>query len=207
VIAAARQYGNDRAKRAADVLESWDRSTETTSRGAVLFLNWATRFMGGPTLASQAGFAVPYSLKEPLTTPRGLKDPAKVAQLLYEAAAQTERESGSLDVEWGTVMRYHLGNLDLPANGGFGNLGIFRVITFGPMRNGVRSQIHGETWVSLLEFGEPAKLKVLMSYGNSTQPGSPHLTDQLPFLARKELRTPWRTRAEIEANLESRVTF
>ena len=104
-------------------------------------------------------------------------------------------------------MRYQFGGVDLPANGGFGNLGIFRVITFGPMHDGTRSQIHGETWVSMVEFGDQPKLKVLMSYGNSSQPGSPHITDQLPYLVRKELRTAWRTRKEIEANLEAKVTF
>jgi acyl-homoserine-lactone acylase len=207
VIAAGRQYGTELAKQAADVLEKWDRQVNVDSRGAVLFLNWATRFMGGATLGSQAGFAVPYDLKEPLTTPRGIKDPKKVAQQLDEAAAQTIKESGSLDVEWGKVMHYQLGGADIPANGGFGNLGIFRVITFGPMHNGIRSQIHGETWVSMVEFGNPPKLKVLMSYGNSSQPGSLHITDQLPYLARKELRTAWRTRGDIEANLESKVTF
>ena len=47
MIAAARQYGTDRAKLAADVLERWDRQVNADSRGAVLFLNWATLFMGG----------------------------------------------------------------------------------------------------------------------------------------------------------------
>ena len=207
VIAAAREYGTDLAKQAADVLEKWDRQNNADSRGAVLFLNWATRFMGGPNLGSQAGFAVPYDLKDPLNTPRGIKDPKKVAQQLDAAAAQTIKESGSLDVEWGKVMRYQLDDVDIAANGGFGNLGVFRVITFGPMHNGTRSQIHGETWVSMVEFSNPPKFKVLMSYGNSSQPGSPHHTDQLPYLARKELRTAWRTRSDIEANLESKVTF
>jgi acyl-homoserine-lactone acylase len=161
----------------------------------------------GPALGSQAGFAVAYDLKNPLTTPRGLKDTEKAAGQLDAAAAQTIKESGALDVEWGKVMRYRLGGVDLPANGGFGNLGIFRVITFGPLHDGTRSQIHGETWVSTVEFTSPPKARVLMSYGNSSQPGSPHLTDQLPWLTRKELRTPWRTRAEIEANLESRIRF
>jgi len=207
LIAAARQFGTDRAKQAADVLEKWDRNNEITSRGGVLFVNWATRFMGGPAFGSQAGFAIPYNMNEPLTTPRGLKDPKRAAQMLDEAAAQTIKESGTLDVEWGTVMRYKLGGVDLPANGGFGNLGVFRVITFGPMTNGTRSQVHGETWVSLVEFGDEPKMKVLMSYGNSSQPGSPHQIDQLPYLSRKELRNAWRTRKDVEANLESKVKF
>ena len=206
LIAAADQYGNDSAKRAAEALKKWDRHVDQDSRGAVLFYAWATRFMG-PTLGSQAGFAVPFDLKQPLTTPAGLKDPQKCVQQLDEAAQETIKNFGALDVPWGQVMRYQWAGADLPANGGFGNLGIFRVITFGPLHNGTRSQVHGETYVAAVEFSKPMKARVLMSYGNSSQPGSPHQTDQLPYLSRKELRTAWRTRGEIEANLESRVHF
>ena len=56
----------------------------------------------------------------------------------------------------------------------------------------------------MIEFGEPVRAQVLLSYGNASQPGSPHLGDQLTLYARKELRRAWRTRAEIEANLEAR---
>jgi len=206
LLDAAEKYGTEPAKKAAVVLKAWDRHADADSRGAVLFYAWATRFMG-PTLASQAGFAVPYELNSPLTTPRGLKDPQKAAQLLDAAAIETEKEFGTMDVAWGKVMRFQFAGADLPANGGFGNLGIFRVITFGPLHNGTRSQVHGETYVAAVEFGTPLKAKVLMSYGNSSQPGSTHQTDQLPFLVKKELRTAWRTKAEIEANLESRVRF
>lgn len=206
LIAATNASSSDLAKQAATVLAAWDRQTEVDSKGAVLFYAWATKFMG-PTLASQAGFAVPYDLKQPLTTPRGLKDPAKAARLLEDAAKETQTQFGALDVPWGQVMRYQYAGADLPANGGFGNLGIFRVITFGPLHNGTRSQIHGETYIAAVEFSQPAHAKVLMTYGNSSQPGSPHQTDQLPFLVRKQLRTAWRTRAEIEANLESKQRF
>ncbi|MEO8130879.1 MAG: penicillin acylase family protein, partial [Bryobacteraceae bacterium] len=204
---AAGKYGTEQAKKAAAVLKDWDRHADTDSRGAVLFHAWATRFMGGPAMASQAGFSVPYALDSPLTTPRGLKDPQKAAQQLDAAATEVEKEFGALDVPWGNVMRFQYAGADLPANGGYGNLGIFRVITFGPLHNGTRSQTHGETYVAAVEFSSPLKAKVLLSYGNSSQPGSAHQTDQLPFLVKKELRTAWRTRAEIEANLESRVKF
>jgi acyl-homoserine-lactone acylase len=46
-----------------------------------------------------------------------------------------------------------------------------------------------------------------MSYGNSSQPGSKHRTDQLPLVQSKQFRTFWRTRTEVEQNLEERVTF
>jgi len=45
---------------------------------------------------------------------------------------------------------------------------------------------------------------VLLTYGNASQPGSPHVGDQLALFARKEMRQAWRTREEIEAHLEAR---
>ena len=47
----------------------------------------------------------------------------------------------------------------------------------------------------------------VLGYGNASQPGSPHRTDQLELVARKELRSVWRAREEIEAHLESREAF
>ena len=47
----------------------------------------------------------------------------------------------------------------------------------------------------------------LLGYGNATQPGSPHLDDQLPFMVQKKLLPVLRDRKEIEASLERRETF
>ncbi len=206
LLKAVDESGTPLAKQAAAVLKAWDRQAEAQSRGAVLFYEWAVQFMG-TSLGNQAGFAAPYDVKLPLTTPRGLKDPAKAAQQLDAAAAKVMKEHGALEVPWGDVMRFQFAGLDLPGNGGFGNLGIFRVITFGDVHGATRSQTHGETWISAVEFNKPMKAKVLMTYGNSSQPGSKHQSDQLPLLAKKELRTAWHTKADVLANLESRDRF
>jgi acyl-homoserine-lactone acylase len=203
LLAAVAASGNDAAKRAASVLEKWDRAANAESEGALLFLHFAQKLMG-PTLASSASFAVPFDGNDPLTTPRGLKDPARAVQMLADAAAETEKTYGAIDRKWGEVVRFRAGNLSLPANGGLGNLGIFRVITPGPMKNGQRDPMHGETYVCIVEFGDKPQARSLISYGNSSQKGSKHIEDQLPFLARKELRTVWRERAEVEKNLELR---
>jgi acyl-homoserine-lactone acylase len=46
-----------------------------------------------------------------------------------------------------------------------------------------------------------------MSYGNSTQPGSPHRSDQLDHLSKKTFRTLWTTRSEVEKHVEERVAY
>jgi acyl-homoserine-lactone acylase len=75
------------------------------------------------------------------------------------------------------------------------------------VKDGVRAADFGATFVAVVSFEAPTRAKVLMSYGDSSQPGSPHAGDQLPLLAAKQMRDAWRTRAEVEANLESRDSF
>lgn len=42
---------------------------------------------------------------------------------------------------------------------------------------------------------------------NATQPGSPHLEDQLPLMVQKKLLPVWCERKDIEANLEKRESL
>ena len=59
----------------------------------------------------------------------------------------------------------------------------------------------------MVEFSTPIKAVGLMSYGNASQAGSPHRSDQLKHLSEKTLRTLWTTRAEVEKHLEARTAL
>ena len=146
-----------------------------------------------------------------MTTPTGIKDPAQAVTMLKAAIVDTKKLYGRIDRPFGEVAKFNAGGggkLNLPGNGGFGNMGVFRVITWSPLTNdGIRVPRHGETWVSLVEFSTPIKAVGSMSYGSSSQPGSPHRDDQLKFLADKTLRTLWYSRAEVEKNLEEKIAF
>jgi acyl-homoserine-lactone acylase len=104
-------------------------------------------------------------------------------------------------------MRLRIGSVDLPASGGPGRLGVFDVIDFAPLANGTRVANFGASYVALVSFDRPTRAQVLLSYGASSQPGSPHGSDQLALLAQGKLRDAWRTRAQVEANLEGRDRF
>jgi acyl-homoserine-lactone acylase len=203
LIAAANQSASSDAKAAAAVLQAWDRQAENDSRGALLFQIFADKFLAH----AQANFAVPQDYREPLTTPRGLADPAAAVRMLEQAAVDTRSLYGSLDAPWGQFMRLHHGATDLPANGAPGSLGAFRVLQYAPASRATRSAMFGDTFVALVEFTSPPHARVLLSYGNSSQPGSPHAEDQLPLLSKKQMRTAWRERKDVEANLESRDEF
>ncbi len=193
-------------KAAADLLKGWDHRFEPDARGALLFETWAASF--APARGdSFANFATPWSIDDAIETPRGIRDPQQALTMLKQAIARTKELYGAVDRPYGDVSRFHIDDVNLPANGGLGATGVFRTITWGPMKDGQRVPVHGETWVSMVEFGTPLKAVGMMSYGNSSQPGSPHRSDQLHFLASKTFRTLWLDRADVERNLEERTRF
>lgn len=198
LIPAARATGRPLAIEAAGVLERWDRSADADSRGAMLFLQWAYRtFESIPETGR--GWAVPWSAGNPIGTPDGLADPAAAVATLEEVAEGMKSRMGGLDVPWGQLNR--IGGL--PGNGAPGDpLGVFHVIVSGADGEAV----FGDTYVAAVEF-TPAgpRAQAVLSYGNATQPGSPHANDQLRLIAEKRMRPSWRARADVEANLESRT--
>ena len=86
---------------------------------------------------------------------------------------------------WGTVYRLKSDAIDLPANGGDDFLGVFRVAWGGQDKR----IMGGDSYVGIIEFGDKVSARVLLSYGNSSENGSPHKGDQLRLFSEKKLRT------------------
>jgi acyl-homoserine-lactone acylase len=97
--------------------------------------------------------------------------------------------------------------MDLPANGGADDLGLFRTLWFVPSEDQRFEAIGGESYVAAIEFSNPVRAMALTSYGNATQPDSLNRGEQLKLFASKKLRPVWRSRQEIEAHLTSLVRF
>lgn len=178
------------------VLAAWDRNADNQSPGAILFETLMRGF--------RPEWKVPIDAKDPLRTPMGLKNAAAGAEALDKAAAEVQSKFGKLDVPYGDVNRFQYKSANLPGNGADGALGAFRVIRYGPNR----APVHGDTFVAVVEWlkGGP-HADVLVSYGNSSQPGTKHDVDQLPLLSQKKLRQAWRVRKDIEHHLESKDIF
>ena len=206
LLTAAADSDHPLVQKAVALLKDWDHFYNNDSRAALLFETWAGKF-AGPQFLGTSNFTNTWTLSDPLNTPNGIKDPAKAVAMLEAAAQETIAKYGSLDRPFGEVSRFHLGTTNVPGNGGFGNIGIFRVITWSPLKNGERIPLHGETYISMIEFSKPMKAMGLMTYGESSQPGSKHMGDQLPLLSKKQLRLVWLTRAEVEQHMEDKKTF
>ena len=194
---AVEQYPDSIALLAVQVLKNWDRKTDSESRGAILFMKWMDKLRG-------SDFAIPWSFENPVTTPDGLKDYRKATEYLKLAAAETLKTYGALDINWGSVYRFRMNNLDFPANGGPAQYGIFRTIDFMEDVDSKKRAVFGDTYVAVTEFSTPVKAMVLLSYGNATQPGNRHIGDQLELLSGKQLRPALLNRQSILENLEKR---
>ena len=120
-------------------------------------------------------FLIPWDPDNPVSTPSGLKNKDNAAKLLRKAAEKVLENYGSLDVPWGDVYRFRIDSLDFPANGGPGDqLGIFRTMNFAADMDKKQRVIHGDTFFAVVEFSDKPHAMVLLSYGNSSRPGSKH---------------------------------
>lgn len=200
LVMAARQQGSVRVKKAANILEAWDRCTESNSKGAVLFYYWVIE-MGVDM------FSHPWDESQPFSTPGNLKDWRQGVTVLEKVAMEVEKKYGSLDVAWGEVNRLGNGALSFPGNGGPALLGIFRVIEYGPSGSNRFQAVSGDSFVAVVEFSTPVKAQVLVGYGNASQPHSRHRGDQLKWVGQKKLRPAWRMYNEIKQHLEKREVF
>ena len=197
---------DDLTKRALAVLTTWDRHLESSSRGAVLFQAFSDKYFGtGDFINSR--LRVPYNPADVLNSSYGIADLPAAYEALKAAAEDTLKNYNALDVPYGDVYRFERGNKDIPGNGGAGRLGLFRTMTFAKKKGTRFYPTHGETFVCGIEFSTPQKANCLLGYGNASQPGSKHIDDQLQMMVDKKLHPIWRSRKEIEANLELRESL
>ncbi|MBB5016745.1 acyl-homoserine-lactone acylase [Chitinivorax tropicus] len=182
--------GQPALQQAAQVLGGWDRRTDAHSRGAVLFAAWVAVMGGDEALP----YRDPADPRRPDTTPAGLTDPVASLTALGKALAILGQVGVAPDVAFGEVYRFRKGKpgsahfVDHPANGGSESLGVFRTFGYIDDSDGRQRAIFGDTFSALVEFSSPVRAKVIHTYGNSSQPDSPHYGDQLALAARQGMR-------------------
>ena len=63
-----------------------------------------------------------------------------------------------------------------------------------------RYGVQGATYVSVVEFGAPARALSVVTFGSSGDPHSPHFFDQAQLYAKGQFKPSWFTRDEVERN-------
>jgi acyl-homoserine-lactone acylase len=203
----ALESASDDLKAGAAALEDWDNTVSAGSRGAVLF----QQFWDAYVAAVRQPFATPWSAANPTSTPAGLSDPAEALRQLEAAVRSTRERWGSERVAWGDVHRFRFGSIDLPADGASGTYGCFRVMRFDQV-SGMNGRVagnvaagqplagFGDAWVLLVDFSRPVTGWSVLAYGQTTDLGSRHSSDQIRIVASHELRRAWYTEEEIRSH-------
>jgi acyl-homoserine-lactone acylase len=166
-------------------------------KGAVLFSAWFEKL-------TPAMYATRWDPFKPVTTPDGLSDEKLAVSLLVQAAKEVKEKYGLLDIAFGEVFRLRMNGIDLPANGGLQQEGIFMSMSYSQDADNKFRAEGGETFIAVTEFGKSPQASVLLGYGNATQKGSKHITDQLNLLSEKKLRQALLTKADVIKHLEKK---
>lgn len=211
LLSLARLTGDPSLEEPVKVLDAWDRAGNVDSRGAVLFIKWVEAMegitgQGQPSLRPD-WFAIPWDQDKPLTTPRGLQDPQKAVAALQSAANEVRKTYGTLDVPYGDVYRIRRGEADAPSPVAHQSFGSFAAGLFNKDEDNRYSIVGGQTFVAVVEFGKTVRAEGVLAYGNSSEPSSPHYSDQVDLFSRNKFRTLLRQRSEIEKQTEERERF
>jgi acyl-homoserine-lactone acylase len=181
---------NAEARDGCAALRGWDLRSDLDSRGAHLFREfWRT------AQAIPGVWRVPFDKAQPVATPAGLRmTDAAVADKVWASltqAVQKVRAAGfALDAPLSAVQRPAITDEVIGLHGGHGFEGVLNYLGdtaspgIGP--KGLRID-YGTSYVQTVTFDEKGPVaQALLTYGQSTDPASAHVADQLRLYAKKE---------------------
>ncbi|MCW3010099.1 MAG: hypothetical protein JWO90_503, partial [Solirubrobacterales bacterium] len=201
------------ATAACDVLARWSGRNDLDAGGAPLFRRFATRALAAPVPLVPnpvSPYDVPFSLSDPVNTPRGLNTGSPMVQMALGDAINDLKGAG-IPLDAGLRgFQYELrGNERVPIHGGPGDTGSFNVITAPwDARRGFPDVVHGSSYVQVVETGGKCPdARTILTYSQSSDPTSPYFADQTRMYARKQwIDLPF-CRSEIEADRALRTTL
>ena len=177
------------AREACAVLQAWDRRFDPGSRGAMLFREFWRVAAVVPGV-----WRVPADAASPAATPHGLRlADAPVATRLWAALANavtTLRAAGfAIDAPVSAVQRAAIVEPAIPVHGGTDNDGVLNLVgsPSSPLLTPRGWLVdYGTSYVQTVRFDARGPLaSALLSYGQSSDPASPHASDQLRAFADK----------------------
>ena len=167
------------------ILQQWDRRSAVNSVATTLATEWATHIMQALPRA-QSSEQGTYQTERVKATLAALND-KQLLGYLNESIANLQARYGSWMVKWGDINRYQrpgTGVFDdnapsIPVgqvSSVFGELPSFVSRPMGNTKK--RYGYSGNSFIAAVEFGPKVKAKSIMTGGQSTDPHSPHFTDQ-----------------------------
>ena len=177
-----------RARRACQVLRSWDRKVNLDSRGAQVFTEFWQRIRAQAASAftnvvGASFWQTDFDPDDPLNTPHGIDVAANrdlVIDSLSGAVLALEAAGVALNARWRDVQYVTRGETNIPIHGGDGNMGVYGAISAGLRHGGYTDVRSGNSYIVAVTWGStncPIAHTVLVP-GQSDNPGSRYYRDQ-----------------------------
>ncbi|MFE1551740.1 penicillin acylase family protein [Streptomyces sp. NPDC058718] len=168
------------------VIGAWDRTVNSESRGALFFDRFWRKFAGAVPPAEQ--WKVPFSAADPVRTPHTVNTAAPgFAKALRDAAAELRAAGIPLDAPLGSHQFVVRNGERLPVSGGTESLGVWNKTepVWNSAGGGYVEVAHGTSHVQAVGWdgGRCPVARTLLSYSQSSNPASPHYSDQTRLYA------------------------
>ncbi|GAX54544.1 penicillin acylase family protein [Streptomyces olivochromogenes] len=166
---------------ACGVLKAWDHSMKTGSRGALLFDRFWRRLTA--TTATAQLWKVPFSAADPVHTPNTLNTEAPgVATALADAVSELRAAGIALDATLGAHQVVVRGEQRIPVPGGTESLGVWNKVepVWDVAAGGYTEVTTGSSYIQAVGWdgGRCPVARTLLAYSQSSNPNSPHFSDQ-----------------------------
>jgi acyl-homoserine-lactone acylase len=195
---------------ACPALAHWDKHANVDSQGAVLWSNFFNDLYGDNGSALSPWWRVPYNPAHPLTTPRGVNGNNRQAQhALADAVEQMNTQHLPLDTTPGRTQRWNA----IPLPGCSDAEGCFNVVRASATAGDDGALAHGQNWAIGSSFIMATELtpsgprtRTILTYSESSNPASPHYSDQTVLFSRERWVTERFTPVQINADPHLQTT-
>ncbi|MFE2147619.1 penicillin acylase family protein, partial [Streptomyces sp. NPDC059456] len=195
---------------ACPVLAGWDRTADTGSRGALLFDRFWRRLTAGT--AAKDLWLVPFSAADPVRTPRTLNQAAPgIGRALADTVEELTAAGIAPDAPLGEHQFVVRGGQRLPVPGGTEALGVWNKVEapWNAAAGGYPEVVHGSSHIQAVGWdgsGCPVA-RTLLTYGQSSNPASPHYADQTRLFSQERWVTSRFCERDVLASPQLKVVW
>ena len=191
-----------RARRACQVLRSWDRKVDLGSRGVQVFTEFWRRIRASTAslftnVVDDSFWATDFDPANPVNTPHGIDVAANrdlVIDALSGAVLALDSAGVALNARWRDVQYVTRGETRIPIHGGDGNMGVYGAVSAGLRHGGYTDVSSGNSYIVAVTWGNgkcPIAHTVLAP-GQSDNPSSRYYRDQTRlYSAKRWTRFPY----------------
>lgn len=173
---------------AIQVINKWNRQSDVNNKEAALVVSAMYPLIGKIRDAAREYESNTFTEKE-------------YVWALREGKKHMLKYFGSLTVPLGDVQKHARGNVVLPIGG---MPDVLAATITQPYKDGMRRTMVGESYIQLVRFSKEAvEIETVNAYGASSNPGSPHYTDQMQMFVDKKLKPMTLDRKAIYSTAES----